>query len=132
MSAGMWVKWERGLVRKPEVMQIARVLKCTPQHAAACCMQVWEWVEDTTTDGVIKNISPADVSFAAGIPGIGEAMLNAGWLIQADDGLIIPNFDRHNSEPAKRRAEKARYMRVYRAEKRSQKLNEREKSVTNF
>ena len=122
MSAGMWIKWEKGLTRKPEVIQIARTLKCTPQHAAACCMQVWEWAEDTTTDGIIANITPEDVSLAAGVPGIGEAMLDAGWLVQTEDSIIIPNFDRHNADPAKRRAENAQYMRVYRAERRREKL----------
>ena len=128
--AGHWIEWEKGLVRKPEVIRIARTLQCTPQHAAACCMMVWEWAEDVTENGVIPGVTAADVSFAAGVPGIGEAMVTAGWLLETGDAVVLPNWDRHNSEPSKRRALKATYMRVYRAEKRAEHLRERGQSVT--
>ena len=114
--AGLWIEWEKGLVRKPEVFQIARALHCTPQHAAACCMQVWEWAEDVTETGVIPGLTPADVSVAAGVAGIGEAMAAAGWLEDTGDAVAIPNWDRHNGEPAKRRALDALRKRIRRRE----------------
>ncbi len=102
--AGLWIEWEKGLVRKPEVMRISRILSCTPQHAAACCMQVWEWAEDVTTTGFIPDIDAEAVSFAAAVPGIGEAMLEVGWLSENNHGVNFSNWDRHNGEPAKKRA----------------------------
>jgi DNA replication protein DnaT len=129
--AGHWIEWEKGLVRKPEVLRIARALQCTPQHAAACCMMVWEWAEDVTENGIITDVTAADASFAAGVEGIGEAMLAVGWLVEAGDALVLPNWDRHNAEPAKRRALKALYMRAYRAEKREKGLHERKRNVAN-
>jgi len=127
--AGQWIKWEKGLVRKPEVIRIARTMRCTPQHAAACCMMVWEWAEDVTEDGVIQGMTAKDVSFAAGVEGIGEAMTLAGWLVETDDAIVLPNWDRHNSEPSKQRALKAFYMRVYRAEKKSESWRKRGNNV---
>jgi hypothetical protein len=129
LMAGHWIEWEKGLVRKPEVLRIAHRLGCTPQHAAACCMMVWEWAEDVTENGMIPGVTAADVSFAAGVEGIGEAMLAVGWLLETDDSLVLPNWDRHNTEPSKRRALKALYMRVYRAEKKSRGLKKRAGSV---
>lgn len=128
--AGHWIKWEKGLVCKPEVIRIARALKCTPQHAAACCMMAWEWGEDATNDGYVSGLTAADVSFASGVPGIGEAMRDAGWLIEERDGIIFPNWDRHNSDPSKQRALKAFYMRVYRAENKTKELRERSSRTT--
>jgi len=127
--AGHWIEWEKGLVRKPEVLRIARALQCTPHHAAACCMLVWEWAEDVTENGIIPGITAADVSFAAGVEGIGQAMLAAGWLVETGDAVILPNWDRHNGAPAKRRALNALRMRMERAEKRGQKLHERAQGV---
>lgn len=127
--AGHWIEWEKGLVRKPEVMRIARSLKSTPQHAAACCMLVWEWAEDVTENGIIPGLTAADVSFAAGVRGIGEAMVAAGWLVETGDAVVVPNWDRHNGEPAKRRALNALRMRVGRAEERERRLNERAQNV---
>ena len=105
--AGHWIQWEKGLIRKPEVMRIARILECTPQHAAGCCMMVWEWAEDVTENGIIDSITAADVSCAAGVEKIGEAMLETGWLVELDDAVALPNWDRHNGAPAKRRARDA-------------------------
>ena len=127
--AGHWIEWEKGLVRKPEVLRIARAMGCTPQHAAACCMMVWEWAEDVTENGMISGVTAADVSFAAGVDGIGEAMVETGWLLETDDGVVLPNWDRHNGAPAKRRALNALRMKVDRAEKRQRRLSERARNV---
>ena len=123
--AGMWIEWEKGLVRKPEVIRIARILGSTPQHAAACCMMVWEWAEDVTENGIIPGVTAADVSFAAGVAGIGEAMVAVGWLLEMDDSVVLPNFDRHNGEPAKRRAFNALRKRVLRREDKTRTLGGR-------
>lgn len=112
--AGHWIQWEKGLVRKPEVMRIARILGCTAQHAAACCMMVWEWAEDVTENGIVEGITPEDVSFAAGVAQIGEAMLKTGWLMEIDDALVFPNWSRHNGAPSKRRAREAERKRTKR------------------
>ena len=127
--AGHWIEWEKGLVRKPEVLRIARAFQCTPQHAAACCMMVWEWAEDVTENGIIPGLTAADVSFAAGVEGIGEAMVAAGWLVETGDALVLPNWERHNGAPAKRRALNALRMKVGRAEERARRLNERARNV---
>ena len=123
--AGHWIEWEKGLVRKPEVLRIARLLGCTPQHAAACCMMVWEWAEDVTENGLIDGLTPADVSFAAGVEGIGEAMIACGWLVETGDAVALPNWERHNGEPAKRRAVDAMRKRVRRREDRLRTLSGR-------
>ena len=121
--AGHWIEWEKGLVRKPEVLRIARAMQCTPQHAAACCMMVWEWAEDVTENGIIPGVTAADASFAAGVEGIGEPMVAAGWLMVKDDAIVFPNWDRHNGEPSKRRAVDAQRKRVQRREDRLRTLH---------
>ena len=113
---GFWIEWEKGLVRKPEVIRIARILMSTAQHAAGCCMMVWEWAEDVTVDGFVPGVTPADVSFAAAVPGIGEALVEVGWLLHTPEGVQFPNWDRHNGEPSKRRALDALRKRVRRRE----------------
>jgi hypothetical protein len=127
--AGHWIEWEKGLVRKPEVLRIARLLGCTPQHAAACCMMVWEWAEDVTENGLIEGVTAADVSFAAGVAGIGEAMVTTGWLIETGDAVVLSNWERHNGAPSKRRALNALRMRVERSERRTRELHERAERV---
>lgn len=101
--AGHWIKWEKGLVRKPEIMQIAAALKVSDQHAAACCMLVWEWADDITTEGII-NLTADVLDKIANQPGLARAMIDVGWLVESSNCIQFPNYDRHNGHPAKARA----------------------------
>jgi hypothetical protein len=94
-------------------------------------MEVWSWAEDQTETGHIAT-SPDEISESVRIPGIGEAMLDAGWLIRLDDGISIPNFERHNGMPAKRRALRMLHMRLVRAEKKAKLLTQQEHNSTTF
>lgn len=113
--AGDWLKWEKGLARKPEVLRIARALKSSPQHAAGACMQVWEWADDNTIDGIVEGISADDLDTITGMPGIGQAMADVGWLLVLGRDIQFPNFRHHNGDPAKQRAQDAMRKRIRRA-----------------
>ena len=82
------------------------------------CMEVWEWAQDQTLDGLIAGMCPIDVSEAVGIPGIGESMELAGWLRNGDGNVQFPNWERFNSKSGKERlwaAERKRRERTRRA-----------------
>jgi hypothetical protein len=51
--AGFWIPWELGLSKKREVMIIARSIGVSRREAAAMCMEVWEWAQEQTLDGLI-------------------------------------------------------------------------------
>jgi len=112
--AGFWIPWEQGLTRKREVMLIAKRLGISPREAAASCMEVWEWAQDQSMDGLIVGFEPGDVSAAVGIPGLGEAMEGAGWLRSGDGNVQFPNWERFNAKPAKERLLHAERQRRYR------------------
>ena len=105
--AGYWIPWEVGLTRKREILMIAKALNVSRREAAAMCMEVWEWAQDQSLDGLVVGIEAVDVSEAVEIPGIGEAMLKAGWIIQGDGCIQLPNWERFNAKSAKARLLKA-------------------------
>ena len=112
--AGFWIPWEHGLPRKREVMLIAKRQQVTPRDAAARCMEVWEWAQEQSIDGLIMGLDPSDVSTAVAIPGIGEAMEDAGWILRGNGFIQFPNWERFNAKCAKGRllnAERQRRMR---------------------
>ena len=127
--AGHWIRWEKGLARKSEVLRIARTLHSAPEHAAGLCMRVWEWADDVTVDGSVIDMDAEDIDMAAGYKGIGGAMMAVNWIHIEDSCLKFPNWERFNGEPAKKRALNAHRMRVVRAEHRSQELDKRAKCV---
>lgn len=91
------------MTKKREVMLIAKQLDSTPREAAACCMEVWEWAQAQSVDGVVAGLTAEDISRATGIAGVGEAMLTAGWLVESDGGVQFPNWERFNARSAKAR-----------------------------
>lgn len=101
--AGHWIKWEKGLTRKPEIMAIALALGSTDAHAAGVCMTVWEWADDVTVDGLIRA-RPDVVDKISCQPGLAVAMAAVGWLVVGESTIQFPNYDRHNGRTAKERA----------------------------
>lgn len=117
-----WIKWEKGLIDKPEVVQMARWLSqkhdrlFIEEEIAARLMRVWEWADTNTTDGSILGIGLDFVDRKAGIEGFSSAMIEAGWLLVDGMGLLFPNFTRHNGNSAKTRALEAERKRLERLE----------------
>lgn len=106
--AGDYIPWCKGLVRKPEVAQIAKALKMSPFEVAGRLMCVWEWADEQTTDGFIHGASDSQVDMVAMHVGFADQMAStrpSPWLVKNDDGLMFPHFDRWNGRSAKRRLE---------------------------
>lgn len=102
--AGDWIKWTVGLAQKREVLAMAKHLGLERRLIAGALMELWEWCDSNTEDGTIAGLGPEIIDNIVQIKGFGEAMGIVGWLLTDDSGLIIPNFERHNGNSAKRRA----------------------------
>lgn len=110
--SGFWIKWEKGLTRKPEVMQIAARLMIQPTDAAGRLMLVMEWLDDAVTelsrDGhaeiPLKSLPLTFIDGIAGLPGFTEALAEVGWVTTKDNTLTFINVGRHNGTSAKSRA----------------------------
>lgn len=102
--AGDWIEWSKGLARKPEVLAIAQDLHMSRFEVAGRLMEVWEWFDDNSRDGnafvtlqALQGCNVASLEFL-------EAMKKQRWLVVKKSGVIIPNWERHNSQSAKERA----------------------------
>jgi len=119
--AGDWIKWTKGLTRKPEVISIATRLGLSRRETAAVLMELWEWADETTENGVIEmSRSQRDrchVDDVTNVTGLSQAMCDVGWLIESDTGIIFPNFERHNGKSAKKRALECERQRLSRAKR---------------
>lgn len=106
--AGDWIKWEKGLARKREVMSVAHKLSVDRRVIAAACMEVWEWADGETDDGHVEGVPMGVIDDVAGLTGFADALVGVGWLRVTEGGLSFPKFDRHNGETAKRRLSNSR------------------------
>jgi hypothetical protein len=109
-----WIPWTKGLPLKPEIAHLSRILGISRFEAACRCMAVWEWADENTVDGNARNALPALLDDVAGVTGFGNALLEVGWLLADDEGFIFPNWERWNTNSAKKRAQNRERQRRFR------------------
>jgi hypothetical protein len=102
--AGDWLKMEVSLPEKPEVWQIAGILRIDPDAVVGKLLKVWRWFDAHTENGNAVGVTYALVDSISGVTGFGEAMALCSWLEQDGSVLRLPRFGRHNGKTAKNRA----------------------------
>lgn len=102
--AGEWLKFEKATPDKPEVFAIAASLGIDPDAVVGKLIRVWSWFDTHTVDGNGRGVTSPLLDRIAGVTGFVTAMASVGWIDLTDDGVSLPNFDRHTGETAKGRA----------------------------
>lgn len=118
---GEWVKWEKGLARKPKVIKMAGALGIDRFSVASRLMLVWEWADENILKGDITpegsafvTLSSSDDDNRAFIDAIAEAkgfadsMASIGWIYFRNGRIEFPKFNTHNGETGKTRARNAK------------------------
>lgn len=103
-----WIKMRTDLRQDPAVMQLSNLLRLPRDHVVGLLHRFWSWADGQTADGRIPFVSFDDVDDEVGHKGFAAALKEVGWLKKVTEepggGILIPNFERHNGESAKRRA----------------------------
>lgn len=107
--AGDWIKVEHALINKPEVVALSIDSGLSQEEVTGRLIRMWCWFDAHTVDGVATRIDAATLCRL--LYGKGDdakdwsvALGRVGWLLDTDDGCMIPNFNRHTSRSAKERA----------------------------
>lgn len=119
--AGDWIKWEHGLIDKPEVIRISAALKLAREIVVCRLMKFWEWCDANIPDNAIQETGSAFVSLSprdgdnvafidalVGTPNFADSLTAVDWIRFRDGRIELPNFGRHNGETAKTRARNAK------------------------
>lgn len=102
--AGDWIKWVKGLTRKPEVLAISEALGMDRRAVASRCMEIWEWWDENSLDGNAASVTVEFLDDLVGYDGFASSMISVKWLVLCGDKMTVPNFGRHHGKTAKRRA----------------------------
>ena len=93
------------LADDPAVIAMAAQLSVGEHTIVGALHKFWSWADKHTVDGNAKGVTFSWINRYIMLPDFAEAMLSTGWLAQNDTGICIPNFDKHNGESGKKRAE---------------------------
>lgn len=103
-----WIKVETHLSTKSEILRLALRLGISRHEAVGLCLAFWSWADNETQDGRLVCCTPEMLDGILHYPGLAEALTEVGWLAVDGGDLVIPNFERHNGQSAKRRAAEAK------------------------
>ena len=109
--AGDWIKMRIDLMEDPAVMQMADELGIRVEAIVGYCHALWSWVSRQCHADTVTGVTLASLGRRINLPGFPELMCDVGWLEYDDAGELpvirIPNWDRHLSQSAKKRANDA-------------------------
>jgi len=111
--AGDWIKMRTDLFTHPKVVRMASALKADGRpdviRVVGGLMSVWCLFDAHSVDGLLEGYSAELIDDHLRWDGFAAAMLGVGWLGTSPDGcaMSLPDFDTHNGQSAKRRAQDA-------------------------
>jgi hypothetical protein len=71
-------------------------------------LRIWTWFDAHSTDGNAPSVTKVLLDRRVGVTGFCDSMIACGWMVEECGVISIPNFDRHNGETAKKRAQTAK------------------------
>ena len=105
--AGDWIKMRADLHTHPKVVRMASALKADRLRIVGGLHSAWCLFDVHSVDGFLDGYSPETLDDMIGFPGFSRAMMAVGWLDVDGENLVMPRFDEHNGQSAKRRAQDA-------------------------
>jgi hypothetical protein len=101
-----WIKMRSNLQSHPKIVRILSATTSDKFRVIGGLHAVWSVFDAHTHDGVLKGYTPELMDHVIGWSGFSRAMESVGWLLfDGIETLSLPEFDEHNSQSAKRRAE---------------------------
>ena len=99
-----WIKLDHTTPDKPEIFAMADALGLEPEIVFFKLVKLWIWFDQQCANSNALGVTSKTIDRYVGVNNWAKEMANVGWLALTDDGLTVPNFDRHNGETSKARA----------------------------
>jgi len=104
--AADWIKMRVDLLTHPKVVRILSATRTDKFRVVGGLHAVWSIFDTHSVDGKLKGYTPELLDHVIGWDGFARAMESVGWLtFDGLETLALPEFDAHNGQSAKRRAE---------------------------
>lgn len=119
--AGDWIPMRLDLDEDPAVIEMAEALAIPEQCVVGYLHKIWSWASRNCNDGSVTGVTLQSLGRVTKCERVPELMAKVGWLdVSESNGrpvITFPNWERWNSQSAKRRALTARRVSKHRTEK---------------
>ncbi len=106
--AGDWIKMRSNLWDDPRVARLVDLTDSSEAAVIGGLYWLWATADQHTADGFMPGLSCRQIDRKTGVAGLGQALVDIGWIENHTDGVLIVNFEDHNGASAKKRAQTAK------------------------
>ncbi len=101
--AGEWIKMRTNLWNDPRVSRLCDLTDQPEAMIIGGLYWLWAMADEHSEDGFLPELTLRSIDRKTGVKGLGQALIDIGWMVELEDGLQVANFDEHNGASAKRR-----------------------------
>ena len=113
--AGDWIKMRSNLWDDPRVSRICDLTDTSEGPVIGALYWLWSTADQHTEDGFMPGLTLRQIDRKTGLSGFAAALVEIGWLVDGEAGVIIVKFEEHNGESAKKRCQTAKRVANHRA-----------------
>ena len=117
--ADNWIKIRKELHTDPAVIYMMDVLDLDEYQVIGRLHKLWSWADSHCENGNALGVTQVWIDRYVERNGFSNCMLQVGWLRVTSNGISFPNYERHMSKNAKKRAKNAERQQRYRKNKRN-------------
>lgn len=101
-----WIKMRMDLPSHPKVVRILSATGTDKFRVVGGLHAVWSVFDLHSSDGVLEGYTPETMDHIIGWEGFSDALIKVKWMqYDGEETLTMPDFDTHNGQSAKRRAD---------------------------
>lgn len=106
--AGEWIKMRTNLWDDPRVSRLCDLVDQPEAMVVGALYWLWAMADEHSEDGLLPGLTLRTIDRKTGVPGMGLALVQIGWLADSEAGVTVVNFAEHNGVSAKRRCSEAK------------------------
>jgi hypothetical protein len=101
--AGDWIKMRVDLWNDPRVVRMMSALNADKATVCGALFRTWSLADQYTEDGRLVGYTSDALDSEISVKGWSHVLQTVGWLKVEANAVIVPRFDEHNGQSAKRR-----------------------------
>ncbi|MBU9403775.1 hypothetical protein KTE13_28930 [Burkholderia multivorans] len=113
--AGDWIKMRTNLWDDPRVSNLCDLTGCSEAAVIGGLYWLWATADDHSADGEMHGLTLAAIARKTGVPNLGTALRDIGWIEEIDGGIRLIRFNEHNGTSAKKRAQTGKRVATHRS-----------------
>ena len=113
--AGDWIKMRTNLWDDPRISKLCDITDHPEAAIVGGLYWLWATADEHTDSGILPGLTTRAIDRKTGVNGLGQGLVDIGWLADHPEGVRIVGFEEHNGTSAKKRCQTAKRVEKHKA-----------------